>query len=154
MPVKKTTKAKAKKSVRKPAKKAAKKPVRKAAKKRTVKKTARKTTKKTVRAKARPKAKAKPKAKARPKAKAKRKPNPAFMKPMQPDTALGAVVGTKAIPRTEITKKIWIYIKKHDLQDAKNRRMINADEALLPVFGRKKQVSMFEMTKLISKHIS
>jgi len=96
----------------------------------------------------------KKKAKAKPKAKAKRKPNAAFMKPMQPDAALGAVIGTKPIPRTEITKKIWVYIKKHDLQDAKNRRMINADAKLKPVFGKKKQVSMFEMTKLISKHIS
>jgi len=87
-------------------------------------------------------------------AKAKRKPNPAFMKPMQPDDALGAVVGTKAIPRTEITKKIWEYIKKNNLQDEKNRRNINADDKLLKVFNGKKQVSMFEMTKLISKHIS
>jgi chromatin remodeling complex protein RSC6 len=76
------------------------------------------------------------------------------MRPMQPDDALGAVVGMKAIPRTEITKKIWVYIKKHDLQDSKNRRMINADAKLKPVFGGKKQVSMFEMTKLISKHMS
>jgi len=76
------------------------------------------------------------------------------MKPMQPDAALGAVVGTKAIPRTEITKKIWVYIKKNGLQDEKNRRMINADDKLKPVFGNKPQVSMFEMTKLISKHLS
>jgi upstream activation factor subunit UAF30 len=83
----------------------------------------------------------------------KRKPNAAFMKPMTPSAALGAVVGSKAMPRTEVTKKIWLYIKKNKLQDAKNRRMINADEPLKAVFGGKKQVSMFEMTKLVSKHL-
>jgi len=93
-------------------------------------------------------------AKKKAKGKSKRKPNPAFMKPMQPDAALGAVVGTKPIPRTEITKKIWDYIKKNKLQDAKNRRMINADDKLKPIFGGKKQVSMFEMTKLVNKHMS
>ena len=91
---------------------------------------------------------------AKKKAKAKRKPNPAFMKPMQPDEALAAIVGSKPIPRTEITKKIWVYIKKNDLQDAKNRRNINADEKLKKVFGGKKQVTMFELTKLVSKHMS
>ena len=85
---------------------------------------------------------------------AKRKPNPAFMKPMQPDDALAAVVGSKPIPRTEITKKIWDYIKKNNLQDAQNRRNINADDKLLKVFNGKKQVSMFEMTKLVNKHMS
>ncbi len=86
---------------------------------------------------------------------AKKKPNAAFMKPMQPDEALGAVVGSKPLPRTQITKKLWAYIKKHKLQDEKNRRMINADEKLALVFGkRKKQVSMFEMTKLVSGHMS
>ena len=84
---------------------------------------------------------------------AKRKPNAAFMKPMHPDAALGAVVGDKAMPRTEITKKLWQYIKKHNLQDKKNRRMINADEKMGKVFNGKKQVSMFEMTKLASKHM-
>ncbi len=96
------------------------------------------------------------KKKAAPKTKAKktaRKPNAAFMKPVQPDDALAAVVGDKAMPRTELTKKIWAYIRKHGLQDAKNKRMINADDKLKPVFGGKKQVSMFEMTKLISKHV-
>jgi len=83
----------------------------------------------------------------------KRKPNAAFMKPMMPDAALGAVVGNKAMPRTEITKKLWQYIKKHKLQDKKNRRMINADEKMGKVFNGKKQVSMFEMTKLASKHM-
>ena len=84
---------------------------------------------------------------------AKRTPNAAFMKPMQPDAALSAVVGNSPMPRTEITKKLWGYIKRKGLQDAKNRRMINADENLKPVFGGKGQVSMFEMTKLVNKHI-
>jgi len=84
---------------------------------------------------------------------AKRKPNPAFMKPMQPDAALGAVVGTKAIPRTEVTKKLWAYIKRNGLQDKKKRTMINADDRLKVVFGGKKQVTMFEMTKLVNKHL-
>ncbi len=87
------------------------------------------------------------------KAAAKRKPNAAFMKPMTPSPALGAVVGAKAMPRTEVTKKIWDYIKKNKLQDSKNRRMINADDKLKDVFGGKKQVSMFEMTKLVNKHL-
>ena len=84
---------------------------------------------------------------------AKRKPNPAFMKPMTPSAALAAVVGPIALARTEITKRIWGYIKKNKLQDAINRRMINADEKLREVFGGKRQVSMFEMTKLVSKHL-
>src|SRR3970040_608438 len=84
---------------------------------------------------------------------AKRKPNAAFMKPMTPSAALGAVVGAKAMPRTEVTKKIWDYIKKNKLQDSKTRRLITADERLKDVFGGKKQVSMFEMTKLVSKHL-
>ena len=84
---------------------------------------------------------------------AKRKPNAAFMKAMQPDAALGAVVGNSPMPRTEVTKKIWGYIKRNGLQDAKNRRMINADDKLNAVFGGKKQVSMFEMTKLVNKHL-
>ena len=83
----------------------------------------------------------------------KRKPNPAFMKPMNPDAALSEVVGNKAMPRTEITKKLWQYIKRKGLQDAKERRMINADDALKAVFGGKGKVSMFEMTKLVNKHI-
>ena len=87
-------------------------------------------------------------------AKKPRKANAAFMKPVQPDDKLAAVVGNKAIPRTEVTKKLWAYIKKNGLQDKKNRRNINADENLLPVFGGKKQVSMFDMTKLVSKHVS
>ena len=83
----------------------------------------------------------------------KRKPNAAFMKPMTPSTMLAEVVGSKAIPRTEVTKKLWGYIKRNKLQDTKNRRMINADDALKVIFGGKKQVSMFEMTKLVSKHL-
>ena len=86
-------------------------------------------------------------------AKKKRTPNAAFMKPMQPDEALSAVVGSGPLPRTEITKKLWQYIKKNNLQDAKERRMINADDKLKPVFGGKGKVSMFEMTKLVNKHI-
>src|SRR5689334_13533948 len=84
---------------------------------------------------------------------AKRAPNPAFMKPMQPDAALGAVVGTNPMPRTEITKKLWQYIKRNGLQDAKERRMINADDKMRQVFGGKNKVSMFEMTKLVNKHL-
>ena len=86
-------------------------------------------------------------------AKSKRKPNAKFMAPLTPSNVLAEVVGAKAIPRTEVTKKIWAYIKKNGLQDKKNRRMINADGKLGAVFGGKKQVSMFEMTKLISKHL-
>ncbi|HYM38409.1 MAG TPA: SWIB/MDM2 domain-containing protein [Nitrospiraceae bacterium] len=86
-------------------------------------------------------------------AKSKRKPSAAFMKPMHPSAALGEVIGDKAMPRTEVTKKIWQYIKRHKLQDKKNRRMINADDKLKTVFGGKKQVSMFEMTKLVSRHL-
>jgi len=88
-----------------------------------------------------------------PKKKSARKPNAAFMKPVQPDEVLGAVVGTKPLPRTELTKKLWVYIKKNGLQDKKIRTQINADEALKAVFGGKKSVSMFEMTKLVSKHV-
>lgn len=87
------------------------------------------------------------------KPKAKRKPNPALMKPVQPDAVLGAVVGSKPAPRGQITKKLWDYIKKNGLQDKKNKRNINADAALGAVFGGKKTVTMFEMTKLVSKHI-
>ena len=85
--------------------------------------------------------------------KKKRKPSAAFMKPMKPSAALGAVIGDNAMPRTEVVKKLWAYIKRHKLQDGKNRRMINADAALQEVFHGKKQVSMFEMTKLVSKHL-
>jgi chromatin remodeling complex protein RSC6 len=85
--------------------------------------------------------------------KSARKPNAAFMKPMTPSAALSEVVGTKPIPRTEVTKKLWAYIKKNKLQDAKNRRNIKADDNLKAVFGGKSVVNMFEMTKLVNKHL-
>lgn len=112
-------------ATKKKAKKAAKKPAKKA------------------------KAKAKPAAK---KAKTKRKPNAAFMKPLQISSALAEVVGSKPLARTEVVKKLWMYIKKNNLQDSKNRRNINADAKLKVVFG-KGTVNMFEMTKLVSKHL-
>ena len=84
---------------------------------------------------------------------AKRKPNAAFMKPMNVSSMLAAVIGSNPMPRTEVTSKLWGYIKKNNLQDKMNRRMINADDKLREVFGGKKQVSMFEMTKLVSKHL-
>ena len=87
------------------------------------------------------------------KKKAARKPNAAFMKAMTPSAALAEVVGSKAIPRTEVTKKLWAYIKNNKLQDAKNKRMIKADASLKPVFGGKSTVNMFEMTKLVNKHL-
>ena len=121
----------------KKAKKAAKKPAaRKSAAKKPMKKSAAK----------------KPAAKAK-KPAAKRKPNAAFMKPMTPDSTLAAVVGSNPMPRTEVTSKLWGYIKKNNLQDKTNRRMINADDKLREVFGGKRQVSMFEMTKLVAKHL-
>ena len=95
----------------------------------------------------------KPAAKKAAKPKVKRKPNAAFMKPMTPSAALAAVVGSTPLPRTEVTSKIWAYIKRLNLQDKLNRRMINADAKLLAIFGGKKQVSMFEMTKLVSNHL-
>ena len=98
----------------------------------------------------------KPKAKAaaKPKAKVKRKPNAAFMKPMNISELLQPIVGSKPLPRTEVTKRLWDYIKKNKLQDAKERRKINADDNLKKVLGGKKTVSMFEMTKLVNKHLS
>jgi len=87
-------------------------------------------------------------------AKKKRKPPSKFMQPMQPDAALSKVVGEKPLPRTQVTKKLWIYIKKRGLQDKKERTMINADDNLRAVFGGKKRVSMFEMTKLVSKRMT
>jgi len=119
---------------------------------------AKKATKKAATKKAAPKKatkKAAPKKAAAPKAKkaaTKRKPNPAFMKPLTPSTTLAAVVGANPLPRTEVVKKLWAYIKKNGLQDSKNRRNINADDKLKPIFG-KNTVSMFEMTKLVSKHL-
>jgi len=126
----------------------------KGARKKAAAKTARKSSAKTAR-KASAKSARKTTKKAARKAapKKKRTPNAAFMRPVQPDEALGAVVGSNPIPRTEVTKKLWAYIRKNGLQDAKEKRMINADDKLSKVFGGKKQVSMFEMTKLVSKHV-
>jgi len=84
----------------------------------------------------------------------KRTPSAAFMRPVQPDTALSAVVGSSPLPRTELTKKLWAYIKRNGLQDSKNRRAINADDKLRPVFGGRSQVTMFDMTKMVNKHVS
>lgn len=123
----KTAKKAAKKAAKKPAKKAAKKVAKKAAKKPAAKKVAKK--------------------------KSARKPNAAFMAPLTPSATLAEVVGSKPIPRTEIIKKIWDYIKKNKLQDSKNRRMINGDEKLKAVFGGKAQVSMFELAKVVNKHV-
>ncbi|HET9726030.1 MAG TPA: SWIB/MDM2 domain-containing protein [Gemmatimonadales bacterium] len=116
-----------------------------AAKKKT-KKSARKSAKKSAR---RPAAK-----KAAKKSGKKRTPSAAFMKPVTPDSALSAVVGSSPLPRTELTKKLWAYIKRNGLQDAKNRRAINADDKLRPVFGGRSQVTMFDMTKMVNKHVS
>jgi upstream activation factor subunit UAF30 len=121
---------KRKTAARRPAKKAAKRSAAKKATKRTTKKAAKKATGK------------------------KRVPSAAFMKPMQPSPQLSAVVGSSPIPRTEVTKKLWAYIKRNGLQDSKNRRAINADDKLRPVFGGKSQVSMFDMTKMVNKHLS
>jgi chromatin remodeling complex protein RSC6 len=84
---------------------------------------------------------------------AKRAPNPAFMKAMTPSAELGAVVGTSPMPRTEVTKKVWEYIRKNGLQDQQNKRQINADDNLRKVFGGKRSVSMFEMTELVNRHL-
>jgi len=133
------------------AKKAAKKP---AAKKPAAKKpAAKKPAAKKSAAKKAPAKKAPAKKAAAKKPAAKRKPNAAFMKAMTPSSTLAAVVGSIPLPRTEVTKKIWDYIKKNKLQDAVNRRLINADEKLKAVFGGKGKVSMFEMTKLVSNHL-
>ena len=133
------------------AKKAAKKP---AAKKVAVKKpAAKKPAVKKVAVKKAPAKKAAAKQPAAKKPAAKRKPNAAFMKAMTPSAVLAAVIGAAPAPRTEVTKKIWDYIKKNKLQDAANKRNINADDKLKAVFGGKKTVSMFEMTKLVSNHL-
>ncbi len=112
----------------------------------TKKKPARKPAKKTAK-------KAAKKAAKKPAKKTKRKANPALMKPVQADAVLAVIVGSKPLPRGQMTKKLWDYIKKNKLQDAKKRTQINADANLQVVFGGKKQVSMFEMTKLVSKHV-
>lgn len=118
------------KKAKKAAKKAAKKPAKKAAKKKVVKKAAKKAAKKT-----------------------KRKPNAAFMAPLNLSPALADVIGSKPAPRTQIIKKIWDYIKKNKLQDQKNRRMINADAKLKVLFAGKGQISMFELAKVVNKHV-
>ena len=87
------------------------------------------------------------------KKKSARKPSAAFMRPVSPSPALAEIIGSKAVPRTEVTKRLWAYIKKNKLQDAKNKRMINADASLKAVFGGKSSVNMFEMTKLVGKHL-
>jgi upstream activation factor subunit UAF30 len=129
------------------AKKTAKKGAKKGAKKSSAKKGAAK------KGGAKKSAKSGARKKAAKKSGAKRTPNAAFMKPMTPSAQLSTVVGSSPLPRTEVTKKLWAYIKRKGLQDAKNRRQINADENLKPVFGGKGQVSMFEMTKLVNKHL-
>jgi chromatin remodeling complex protein RSC6 len=154
MAKKKTTKKKAaKKATKKVAKKATKKvaktATKKAAKKAT-KKVAKKTTKKVATKATKKVAKKKTTKKA---GGTKRKPNAAFMKPLTPSEALAAIIGGKPVPRTEVVKGLWAYIKKNKLQDDKNRRNINADDKLKKIFG-KAQVSMFEMNKLVNKHLS
>jgi chromatin remodeling complex protein RSC6 len=138
---------KAKKAAKKaPAKKA---PAKKAPAKKVAKKAAKKAAPKKVAAK---KVAAKKVAKKAAKPKVKRKPNAAFMRPLTPSATLAAIIGSTPMPRTEVTSKIWAYIKKNKLQDAVNRRMINADDKLKALFG-KAQASMFELTKYVSKHL-
>jgi upstream activation factor subunit UAF30 len=122
-----------------------KKPAKKAAPKKAAKKAVKKAAKKAAPKKAAPK-------KAAPK-KAKRKPNAAFMAALTPSATLAEVIGSKPVPRTEIIKKIWDYIKKNGLQDKTNRRMINGDEKLKAVFGGKSQISMFELAKVVNNHV-
>ena len=129
---------------------ATKKTVKKAAKKAAPKKAAPKKAAKNAAPKKAAK-KAAPKKAA--KKKSARKPSAAFMRPLTPSADLAAIVGSKGLPRTEVVKKLWVYIKANKLQDSKNKRMINADAKLKPVFGGKAQVSMFDMAKLISKHL-
>jgi chromatin remodeling complex protein RSC6 len=114
---------------------------------------AKKAVKKKAAKKAPKKAAKKVAKKAAPKKKSARKPNAAFMAPLTPSPALAEVVGSKGIPRTQIIKKIWDYIKKNDLQDKKNRRMINADDKLKTLFGGKTQISMFELAKVVNNHV-
>ena len=139
-----------KSSGKKPAKKAAKAAPKKAAKKSATKAAPKKAAKKAAPKKAAPKKAAK-KAPAK---KSARKPNAAFMAPLTLSPALSEVVGSKPLPRTEIIKKIWDYIKKNNLQDKTNRRMINGDDKLKKVFGGKAQISMFELAKVVNKHVS
>ena len=146
MATKKAVKKTVKKAVKKVAKKkVVKKAVKKVAKKKVAKKPAKKVAKKVAK-------KAPKKAAKKIKVKVKRKPNAAFMAPKQPVGPLAAIIGDKPLPRTEITKKIWDYIKRNRLQDSVNRRMINADDKLRALFG-KSQASMFELTKMVNKYI-
>ncbi|HYG53476.1 MAG TPA: SWIB/MDM2 domain-containing protein [Flavobacteriales bacterium] len=131
---KKAAKKKAAKKAAPKKKAAAKKPAKKAAAKKPAKKAAKKAAKPA-------------------KKKSARKPNAAFMKPLTPSATLAEVIGNKPAPRTEVVKQIWNYIKKHGLQDKKNKRMINADAKLKAVFGGKSQISMFELAKVLSKHV-
>ena len=124
-----------------------------ATKKKSAKKSAKKSKKAAPKKAKKSAKKAAPKKAAKKKSGVKRKPNAAFMKPMTPTATLAAVIGGSPLPRTEVTKKLWAYIKRNGLQDSKNRRNINADDKLQDVFGGKKQVSMFEMTKLVSRHL-
>jgi chromatin remodeling complex protein RSC6 len=140
-------------AAKKSKKRAAKKAVKKAAKRRVAKKAVKKAAKRRVAKKAVKKAAKKRVAKKAKKARAKRAPNPAFMKAMMPDADLAAVVGAKAMPRTEVTKRVWDYVRKNNLQDAVERRMINADDNLRKVFDGKSRVSMFEMTKYVNNHL-
>jgi upstream activation factor subunit UAF30 len=128
----------AKKTARRSAKKSSRRTTRRTARKTTARKTSRKAARKTGRKTA---------------AKSKREPNAAFMRPVNPSPALAEVVGSKPIPRTEVTKRLWAYIRKNGLQDTVNKRMIKADAALKDVFGGRSQVNMFEMTKLVNKHL-
>ncbi len=128
----------AKRSTRKSSRKTTRKATRKTARK-SAGKTTRKAARKTARKGAR---------------KSTRRPNAAFMRPVAPSAQLAEVVGDKPIPRTEVTKRLWAYIKRKGLQDTQNRRMINADDTLRPVLGGKSSVSMFEMTRLVNKHLS
>lgn len=140
---KKATKAVTKKTAaKKGKKKVAKATTKKAAKKKVTKKVTKKVAKATTTT-----------AKAAKKTKTKRKPNAAFMRPLTPSSDLAAVVGNAPLPRTEVVKRLWAYIKKNGLQDSKNKRNINADDKLKAIFGGKKTVSMFEMTKHVSKHL-
>ena len=124
-------------------------PARRPAKKSSARKGAKKSSRRTTARKS----PAKKRSAARKAPAKKRVPNAAFMRPMTPSTQLAAVVGSNAIPRSEVTKRVWNYIKAKGLQDKNNKRMINADDKLGPVFGGKRQVSMFEMTKLVNKHL-
>ena len=137
-----------KKSARKSAKRTTRKAARKGGRKAAKRGGARKAKKTTARKGGRKRAVR------RKRTGAKRAPNPAFMKPMRPSAQLSEIVGSAAIPRTEVTKRLWGYIKRKGLQDKTNRRMINADDNLRPIFGGRRQVSMFDMTRMVSQHLS